>query len=80
MEHVGFVVFSFDVSCAFAKGMAFDASSALTGTELRAVQFDVPRAGVYVLHHIQDLRGYDPITEVCAMILLIFSYADARRT
>ena len=41
-EHDDFVLFSFDVSQAFAKGMTFEEIAALTGDPLRSVQFEVP--------------------------------------
>ena len=40
-QHEDFVLFSFDVSQAFAKGLTFEEYARLTGTQLRQVEFDV---------------------------------------
>lgn len=48
-ENPEFILSSFDVSQAFAKGVAFRRLSALTGTEVRKIEFDVPRAGLECL-------------------------------
>ena len=48
-EHDDFILFSFDVPQAFAKGMPFKELAALFGMELREVQFDVPLADVEIL-------------------------------
>lgn len=44
-EHQDVVLFSFDVSQVFANGFISEEISDLIGTEVRAVQFDVPNAG-----------------------------------
>lgn len=38
-----FILFSFDVSQAFAKGFTFEEFSKFTGVECRVVEFDVPK-------------------------------------
>ena len=72
-----FVLFSFDVSQAFAKGMTFKELSALTGTELREVQFDIPKADLEILRQIPAFKGYDPYKECLNMIKPIYGLKDA---
>ena len=78
-EHEDFVLFSFDVSQAFAKGMTFKELSELTGTELREVQFDIPQADVDILKAIKGFEGYDPRSEILYMIKPIYGLKDAPR-
>ena len=59
-EHSDFVLFSFDASQAFAKEMTFAEISALTGVELREVQFDVPAADLKVLQQVPGRRAIRP--------------------
>ena len=43
------VLFSFDVSLAFAKGLSFEELAELTGEPLRVVQFEVSHADAQIL-------------------------------
>ena len=52
-ENEDFILFSFDASQASAKGLTFDELSKLTGTECRAVQFDVPKQDLDCLKQIK---------------------------
>ena len=72
-----FVLFSFDVSQAFAKGTIFEELSALIGTELREVQFDVPHGDLDILRSIEGFKGYDPNKECLNMIKLFYGLKDA---
>ena len=69
-EH--FILFSFDVSQAFAKGLAFDTMSKLTGTECRAVQFDVPKADLDCLKQICVFEKFNPAIEILTMLKPIY--------
>ena len=66
-EHDDFVLFSFDVPQAFAKGMAFNELSESTGMELREVQFDIPHGDVELVTQIPAFKGYDPSKECLDM-------------
>ena len=78
-EHEDFVLFSFDVSQAFAKGMTFKELSELTGLELREVQFDIPFGDVEILRLIPAFKGYDPSKECLNMIKPIVSATTTLR-
>lgn len=56
-----FILFSLDVGEAFAKGVAFKEFSALIGTDLRAVQFDVERGS-------GGVESPNPATEALVML------------
>ena len=45
-EHPEFILFSFDVSQAVAKGKTFEEVCALSGQDVRKVEFDVPKANL----------------------------------
>ena len=56
-----FILFSFDVSQAFAKGLTFEEFNRLTGTECRAVQFDVPKVVLDCLKQIMGVEHFNPL-------------------
>ena len=62
-ENPEWVLFSFDVSQAFAKGMTFAELSALTGLEMREVQFDIPAKDIEILQMIDgfELQTLHPV-------------------
>ena len=65
--HKDFLLFSFDVSQVFAKGLTFEELSALTGQEVRKVEFDVPKVGIDCLRELFDLKDLDPKYETLTM-------------
>ena len=67
-EHADFVLFSFDVSQAFAKGMALAELSALTGLDIREVQFDIPRGDLDVLRQLDGFQSLGPARETLDMV------------
>lgn len=79
-QHDYFVLFSFDVSQAFAKGMAISELFALTGNELRELQFEIPAADVQLLRSIPGFEDFDAKTEVLNMAEPIYGLKDAPRT
>ena len=74
-----FVLFSLDVSKAFAKGMTFQELSELTGEPLRAVQFEVAEEDVAALRRIPGFEDFNPHTEVLTMLKPIYGLKDAPR-
>ena len=74
-----FVLFSLDVSKAFAKGMTFQELSELTGEPLRAVQFEVAEDDVTALRRIPGFEDFNPQTEVLTMLKPIYGLKDAPR-
>merc|ERR1712023_412962 len=59
--------------------MTFEELSALTGCELREVQFDIPFKDLDLLRQIPDFKGYDPSKECLNMIKPIYGLKDAPR-
>ena len=59
--------------------MTFEELSALIGTPLREVQFDVPRADLECLREIPAFKDYDPVRETLYMIKPIYGLKDAPR-
>ena len=55
-QNEDFVLFSSDVSQAFAKGMTFEEYARVTGTQLRAVEFEV---AAEVAELLRELPGFD---------------------
>ncbi len=74
-----FVLFSFDVSQAFAKGLTFEEFARLTGQELRSVQFRLAPEDVPLLRHLPGFEDFDPDTEVLEMLKPIYGLKDAPR-
>ena len=77
--HKEFIFISFDVSQAFAKGLAFEELSRLTGTGCRAVPFDVPSADLHCLKQIKGLDNFNPQAEALTMLKPIYGPKDAPR-
>ena len=73
------VLFSFDVSAAFAKGMTFKELSELTGDPLRCVQFELAAEDVLLLRRIPGFENFDPHKEVLNMVKPIYGLKDAPR-
>ena len=74
-----FVLFSFDVSQAFAKGMTFEELARLTGTQLREVEFDLSPADIYLLRRLPGYADFDPARETLKMLKPIYGLRDAPR-
>ena len=79
VEHTNSVLFSFDVSLVFAKGMTFEELSALSGQNIRRVEFDVPRVDIGCLRELLDLKDFYPVKETLAMLKFIYGLTDAPR-
>ena len=73
------VLFSFDVSLAFAKGLSFEELAELTGEHLRVVQFEVSHADAQILRKIPGYASFDPSKEVLLMKKAVYGLKDAPR-
>ena len=78
-QHPDWIMFSYDVSKAFAKGMTFEEIARLTGQPLRAVEFDLQPEDVPLIRKIPGFENFDPRTETLAMIKPIYGLKDAPR-
>ena len=78
-ENPEFILFSFDVSQAFAKGLTFEELSALSGQDIRKVEFDVPKADIDCLRQLPDFKDFDPVKETLTMLKPIYGLKDAPR-
>ena len=63
-----FILFSFDVGQAFAKGMAFEGLGALSGQDIKKIEFDVPRVDLDRFKQLPGFKDLDPGTETLAML------------
>ena len=63
-----FVMFSFDISQAFAQGMTFEEISKTTGTDLREVEFDLSPHDLPVPRQLPVYHDFDPIRETLKML------------
>ena len=70
---------SFDVSQAFAKGMAFEEFSEVSGQDIRTVEFDVPRANLECFKQLPDFGDFDPSEETFTMLKPVNGFKDAPR-
>ena len=73
------MLFSFDVSLAFAKGLTFEELAELTGEPLRVVQFEVSRSDAEILKKIPGYETFDPTKEVLLMKKAVYGLKDAPR-
>ena len=78
-QHDDYIMFSADVSQAFAKGLTFEELARLTGQPLRAVEFDLSAADVELLRELPGYSDFDPTRETLAMIKPIYGLKDAPR-
>lgn len=78
-ENPDFVLSSFDVRQAFARGMVFRESRALTGTELREAKFDVPRSDLECFRQIKGFNDFNPQVETLTMLKPIYGLKGAPR-
>ena len=78
-QHEDWVLFSFDVSQAFAKGMTFEELARLTGMPLRAVEFDLAPEDVQLLKKLKGFEDYNPLKETLQMVKPIYGLKDAPR-
>ena len=74
-----FILCSFDVSQAFAKGMTFEESSALSGQDVRKAELDVSKADIECVRQLLDFRDFDPVKESLTMLKPIYWLKDAPR-
>ena len=75
--HLDLIFFSYDVSQAFAKGMAFEELSALIATELREDQFDIPVADIAIWKRMAGFESFNQLDENLNMVKPIYSFKDA---
>ena len=78
-QNPDFVLFSLDVSQAFAKGLTFEEYARATGTQLRAVEFELAPADIWILKKLPGFEDFDPIVEVLRMLKPIYGLKDAPR-
>jgi len=78
-QNPDFVLFSFDVSQAFAKGLTFEEYARLTGNQLREVEFELAKEDVSLIRKLPGYETYDPETEVLKMLKPIYGLKDAPR-
>lgn len=74
-----FILLSFDVSQAFAKGAGFDEFSELSGQEVSKIEFDVPRADLDCFEQLPDFKDFDPAREKLTMLKPMYGLKDAPR-
>ena len=73
------VLFSSDVSQAFAKGMTFEEYARVTGTQLRAVEFEVTAEDAELIRKLPGFETFNHFTEVLMMLKAIYGLKDAPR-
>ena len=78
-ENPEFILFSFDVGQASADGLTFEEFSALTGTALRQVDFDVPRPGLECLRQLPGFSDFGSSGEALAMLKPMYGLEGAPR-
>ena len=78
-ENPELILFSFDVSQAFAKGMTFEELSAFSGQDVRKVEFDAPKVDIEGLREFPDFRDFEPVKETLTMLKPIDGLKDAPR-
>ena len=78
-ENEHFILSSFDVNQASVKWLRFEDLSKLTGTECRAVQFDVPMADLDCLKQIRGFENFNPAIEILTMLKPIYGLNGAPR-
>lgn len=78
-ENPEFILFSFDVHQAFAKGMAFEELSEISGQNVRKVEFDVPKADLECPKQLPDCSDFNTATETFIMLKPICGFKDAPR-
>ena len=79
VEHNDFLLFSFDVSQAFATGSTFEEFSALTGQQIRKVEFYAPKFDLECLRQLPDFKDFDPKYKILIMLKPIYGLKDAPR-
>ena len=79
VENPEFILFSFDLSQAFAKSLTFEELSASTGTELRQVEFHVPKFDLDCLRYMPGFSDYIPSSKILTMLKPIYGLKDAPR-
>ena len=78
-ENPEFILFSFDVWQAFAKGMVFEEFSAFSGQDIRKVEFDLPKVDIECLRQLFDFNDFDLVNEALTMLTPIYGLKDAPR-
>lgn len=73
------LLFSFNVSAAFAKGLTFEELSQLTGEPLRRVQVELSEQDVAVVRTVPGFEGFDLSEEMVLMIKAVYGLKDAPR-
>jgi len=78
-QHLDMVLFSFDVSQAFAKGLTFEEIARLSGTPLREVEVDLTQADVALLRRLPGWESFNRATETVKMLKPVYGLKDAPR-
>ena len=73
------VLFSLDISAAFLKGLTFEEIAKETGTTLRSVQFDFPKADAWLLRKLPGMEDFDAQAEVLDLLNAMWGLKDAPR-
>ena len=78
-QNEDFILFSYDVSQAFAKGMTFEEYARATGEQLREVEFEVTAEDAELIRKLPGFEDFDYKTEVLKMLKAIYGLKDAPR-
>lgn len=73
------VLFSFDISAAFLKGMTFDQIAKQTGEVLRSVQVELKEQDAITMRLVPGMEGFDPQKEVLNLVKPMWGLVDAPR-
>ena len=74
-----FLLFNSDVSQAFAKGLAFEDFSAVTGQQIRKVEFDVPKVDLECPRQLYDFNDFDSKCKTLLVLKPIYGLKNAPR-
>lgn len=77
--HGEFILFSFDVSQAFVKGLTFEELGALIGIGIRKAELDVPKHDFGFSRQIKGFETFHSVVEVLALFKFIYGLKDAPR-
>ena len=59
--------------------MAFEEFSALSGQDIRKIEFDVPKVDIECFSQLFDFKYFDPVNEALAMLKPMYGLKDAPR-
>ena len=78
-ENPEFILFSFDVSRAFATGMTFEEFSAFSGHDIGKVEFDMFKADMICLCELPEFNDFHPVKETLVMLKPVYGLKGAFR-